>query len=336
MKNINFLIIFVAISVFSCCKKPEIKPTQRDVYTMSKLANVITVWKNGEVFIQREDNTGMSGDMYCFMFVENSDVYTCNDKGEVWKNNQSVLNIDLKTDLNKGASIRGICVSNGDIYSVAVYDLGYQQSSIAVFKNSEILHTIPWYQIGSNVNISYLPTDFIYVNGADVYFAGSESKSGTYTPQSLIVWKNGEVHFGFDGTKYQKICAARGVGEDIYLVANVDILKNRQYLFTVKNSVYSISVDSSDIYLAGIGPSPSRPSANATVWKNGEVLYNNLDVEETKFSYATSVVAIDGDVYVAGYCQTEQVRYICTWKNGELLYKYEGNKDSGSIGLSVK
>ena len=140
-----------------------------------------------------------------------------------------------------------------------------------------------------------------------------------------------------------------GVGEDIYLAAinnntyKVDVLKNRQCLFSLYESeeVFSfnpksISVDGNSIYVSGsaVVNSDDRYKNIAFVCKNSDILYN-LAIEGEKRSEAHSVVAIDGDVYVSGYSEADE-RYLCTWKNGKLLYKYEGYSSSGTNKLFVK
>ena len=333
--NINLLIILVVFSAFSCCKKPWVEPEiikpKRDIYTLSGLPDATTVWKNGEVFIQREARS-FAGDNY-YMFVENNDVYTSNPRGEIWKNNQNIFNINLDIE----STIRSIFVSKGDVYSV-----GQCSAGIAVYKNSDTLYIIPS-GVYDGVRITYVNAGFIYVNGTDVYIAGSEFITAPFPLPRIIIWKNGIEHFSFSTQDYPRINAMCGVGEDIYLAAinantyEVEVLKNRQYLFSVGTNAgaNSISVDGNNVYVAGTGTSPYRPLKNAVVWKNGDVLYNNLDVEETKHSEANSVVAIDSDVYVSGYCEADK-RYLCTWKNGKLLYKYEGYSSSGANKLFVK
>jgi len=339
--NINLLIILVVFSAFSCCKKPWVEPEiikpKRDIYTLSGLPDATTVWKNGEVFIQREARS-FAGDNY-YMFVENNDVYTSNPRGEIWKNNQNIFNINLDIE----STIRSIFVSKGDVYSV-----GQCSAGIAVYKNSDTLYIIPS-GVYDGVRITYVNAGFIYVNGTDVYIAGSEFITAPFPLPRIIIWKNGIEHFSFSTQDYPRINAMCGVGEDIYLAAinnntyKVDVLKNRQCLFSLYESeeVFSfnpksISVDGNSIYVSGsaVVNSDDRYKNIAFVCKNSDILYN-LAIEGEKRSEAHSVVAIDGDVYVSGYSEADE-RYLCTWKNGKLLYKYEGYSSSGTNKLFVK
>ncbi|MDR0828687.1 MAG: hypothetical protein LBN95_01050, partial [Prevotellaceae bacterium] len=100
-------------------------------------------------------------------------------------------------------------------------------------------------------------------------------------------------------------------------------------------------ISNNDVYFAGYGR-----DNKATVWKNGAVLYD-LSFPDEYESAASSVVAIDGDVYVLSWTSIEvpsegwppmgsTTKYtLCTWKNGELLYSYEIG-GGGSHTLFVK
>lgn len=145
-----------------------------------------------------------------------------------------------------------------------------------------------------------------------IVIENSESLTATVYPENAsikgVTWKSSNETVAVvdaDGN-----VTAKDIGKAVITVRTLEGGKSAECHVTV--------IDQYDVYAAGYETDGSMYLA--TVWKNGEMLYQLTD--GTWFGFADDVFVTDnGDVYVSGYeAQVQGVNVAYIWKNGELLY----------------
>lgn len=162
----------------------------------------------------------------------------------------------------------------------------------------------------------------VTTKGTDVYTAGSVSSSLTST---AVYWKNGDspvLLSALSGNSYAKAKAITSNGTDIF-IAGYDgcgdygctryfkLWKNNmsnELLFetnitTVNNAaeITGITVSGNDVYVSGT-TSTGNGNSVANVWRiSGNSVKKIVLSDGTKFANATSVMAINDDIFVVGY-----------------------------------
>ncbi|MDR3047231.1 MAG: T9SS type A sorting domain-containing protein, partial [Bacteroidales bacterium] len=218
--------------------------------------------------------------------------------------------------------------SQHDIFTVGFFSdpsVSYLYSK--VWKNSVELFTI------TEGNINCQGHDVFVTEDENVYVSGIYNENPYYVGDAII-WQNGIPIFTSLGGYGSKVIVD---GSDLYMCGVkrafysdiASVWKNGNILYSMSFSEYGFSAGAydmclanGDIYVAGDQtkvPSIGYSYYAATVWKNGEVLYDLA----TTASAAMSVFVDGDDVYVGGYevlYGYYQVGRI--WKNGEVLYSY--------------
>lgn len=199
---------------------------------------------------------------------------------------------------------------------------------VKIYKNGKKLYTL------SYENNFIRPTS-LYVAGNDIYLAG-------FTDNSLIegskiktgiIWKNSEVlrELPNEITPFNAFSIYVS-GDDIYTAGSeqtsVIIWKNGEKLYSMTNNEYysdvqSLYVSNGSVYTAGC-------MGNAIVWKNEKELYRY----DKQTSYAYSVYASDGDIYMAGF-EVDRNNQATIWKNNKKLYTLS-KKDSDARSVHIQ
>jgi len=227
-----------------------------------------------------------------------------NSYATVWKNGEA-------QNLWQGGAT-SVYVSENKLY-VAGWGFNAQEDhrNAKLWKNGvvkDLTKGVPW---NSFVVRTSDDANSVFVSGADVYVAGSETNEEGY--MVATVWKNEKA----------------------------EVLPNGFM-------AHSVFVSGNDVYVAGIEKSEKTGITIATVWKNGEIYQTLTDEVEAsrlgkKSGGAKSVFVSGNDVYVLEEENISNLHplfaqnSIRVWKNGILLFTlYEGSYgvSAGSLFVS--
>lgn len=236
--------------------------------------------------------------------VEGDDIYVAGDTSRssgmsliptpvYWKNN-IMYPLPFESTQDYITSLPSISIDEGDVY-ISGNEI-YPPNTIAKYwKNGEPTSLIkPDYKTNS--------TSVLALNG-DVYVGGSIQND---IDNLATYWKNGVENI-MPGDLTSSISQILMEGTDLYVLGND--LENSQVIYWKNNELVTISnggiqagaqsiaVSGSDVYIVG----QDTPSAlKARLWKNGigeDVLEDDPNVYE---SYATDIIARDGNIIIMG------------------------------------
>ena len=249
-----------------------------DVYVAGRVAGdpqgKACYWKNG---VEVDLTDGSADSLANSIAVQGNDVYVAGRNGftaEYWKNGTPVV-------LNPAASVGSIFVSGPDVYVA-----GYRTGNVQIDPTHWVEYGIALYwKNGVEVDLTdgriAAYGNSVFVDGTDVYVAGSSSSATYATDMIPTYWKNGTpVQLMGSGS----FAWANGIwtnGTDVY-TAGVDGLFNRlggaaywkdatQSELGVSNSRSDgsrLTVDGSDVYISG-SLSVNGGITRAGYWKNG-------------------------------------------------------------------
>lgn len=289
-----------------------VSPPNADVYVVG---NGPVYWKNGKVHKLNGASyytEGMS------VFVSGDDVYVVGrhtpnyEHAVLWKNGQP-LYLDGGSAYSKANSV---FVSGENVYVA-----GYRSNPKGMDVATLWVNGKPQ-DLGNSVNPSNAHS--VFVSGEDVYVGGVED--GYFG----MIWKNGKSTGRITnpeyGGRYAKVYSVFVSGEDVHAAvsdfvglprANVWQYGEIQTL-CLDAAVYSVAVSGGDVYAAGSEANREITETYvkfATLWKNGE---KQSLTDGLRFAQASSVVAVGGNVYVAGYEEGENGKAVpMLWINGE-------------------
>ncbi len=290
-------LLFTAAVIFSACGKKGSAPSPNkssssvdsaqlahwpanaDVYfvgtseysTSSQNSFLPTVWKNGvptTLANPLADNSSFSKPIPNAIAVHNGDVYVTGSAGigtEVvavyWKNGveQKLANNDVYSTAD------AIAISGDDVYIAGIVG-----GKPTLWKNG----------VATTISTSSGEIFSIYIDGNDVYLAGTSYEQSNISARTAVLWKNGQP--------VKLDLSAAGLGSEA-------------------RKVY---VKGNDVYVAGIVRNTTTYLA-AAVWKNGvpTILFEG---GSTTGCDATDVAVNGNDIYVAGYVGNK----VTLWKNG--------------------
>ncbi len=316
--------VYVAGYVLLPNKNPEPngpKPAKGELVVVDTGSNhykptiaVALYWKNNKPVMLTDstadtETTGIavSGhDVYVSGFEYNGKKTDETDHGrkavaKYWKNGVAVV----LTDGSHEARALSIFVKDADVYVT-----GYEEVSSTVVSNN--LHAIRYWKNGKSIDLTVEKhlsdnNDFseghsIFVDGKNVYIAGTQSGIATY-------WKN---------------------GLPVKLVKGENLHQTGKIIEPVSSTATSIVVSGSDIYVAGTQDTLSLQNSEAKYWKNGkeqtlthapEDLYGDVFLSICgKNAYITTGLRDGSDELVAKL-----------WKNNSPAILIRGTGDIGSI-----
>lgn len=311
MKKTVFLFMAAAVAFAGCTKDSNCKPARiADVYAVGYKTigegeegrQVAAFWKNGV-----DQNLSQVFSQATSVFVSGNDVYIVGTSFDSGHNNAILWKNGVAQQLGGFASANFVLVRGNDVYVAGEQENTENVSEAVLWKNG-VLQRLSEGQPGR--------AHSLYISGNDVYVAGvvfDDSFNGHAT-----LWKNGVAQSlgGNDSYAYSVAIS----GSDVY-VSGADFSQYRAILW--KNGVpqtifegitsyspWNIVISDNNIYIAGTGRVSSDNYA-ATLLKNGVPQYLT-----TESSSALSLMALNGDIYVAGYRNVENGSYPIVWKNG--------------------
>ncbi|MDR1726579.1 MAG: hypothetical protein LBT74_01390 [Acidobacteriota bacterium] len=269
------------------------------IYVVGEEDKIAKLWVNG-VAADIPDS-GLNAAFYS-VFVCKDDIYIAGhvtkhgiEVATVWKNGVAA---EL-TDGTREANARSIFVHNGDVYAA-----GREGKRAKVWKNGVATDLTD--------DSDYKPYAYsVFVYNDDVYVAGKDGNRA-------LVWKNGVATELSGGYGHGENCATsvfvyKG---DVYVSGylNTRIMSHEGVAVVWKNGVAAMLDDNSianavyvyrgDVYAAGT-TFKYFYGYNAVVWKNG--VATRLSFNE---AFAASVFVYDGDVYVVGYKEDIEDRFL--------------------------
>ena len=184
-----------------------------------------------------------------------------------------------------------IAVSNGNVYVCGSY------STNAVLWKNGTMTTLGQGFYTSSSNYVYYYGTAMQVVGSDVYVVGYTNNDTGY--KTGRIWKNGTEQYWVANAVFNDIAV---LDNDVYIIGNGKVWKNNVELYSESNlgSVSLIKTFGNDVYLSG------KSNNNATVWKNGTVLY------QLTAGTASDICVSNSDVY---FLANNSV-----WKNSVKLY----------------
>jgi hypothetical protein len=170
-----------------------------------------------------------------------------------------------------------------------------------------------------------LSTSIFISDANDVYIVGNTLTDDRFAPGRPILWKNGEPSFLGDGNQRTTPNSVFASGEDVYVTGtdtvsySAVLWKNgeRQHLEGGEDNAAAnqVSVHGDDVYVLG------RSGGDIVVWKNGAITMRIAPTDDNGYAHhATSLFALDGDVYLSGYMDvpnTSSHDLPVIWKNNE-------------------
>lgn len=232
-----------------------------------------------------------------------------------------------------------IAVASGDVYVTGTENeddsFSYKPIRALLWKNGELQElTTPETRLEE--------TNAVFVNGNDVYVAGSYIPAADNSKRIGVVWKNGEpvmVSDGKETTFFEDVFVS---GEDIFAVGYENIgggivskywkngesvtLSNRETT-TYANSIF---VDNADVYIAGFADALSDRSLK--LWKNGQAssLLSSKPVVR-----GGTVVVENGHTYVCGYEQVGSKYEPRLFKDG-IMQSLQDNNSGHTYAVDLK
>lgn len=332
-----FILVFAGTVWLMSCKKAAVKPDTvepkpvdpqpekftytANVYACGSVMDTIehkmqaVYWKNGVATLLSRDNQFTSADAIA---VKDNNVYVA---GSV-KNNAVYWKNGVMTKLENGTKSSlavDILISGNDVYLA-----GYVDNEAVYWKNGlrTTLSRSPKYNEAVAFGIG--------VSGSDIYVTGYQYNSETLAVAT--VWKNGTPTI-LAGSN----TVARNVtthNNDTYIAVSYGLLSADNTLTnywkngipvalpkTVPINTFKIVVEDDNVYVAG-------------GTEKGPAYYKNdkLTIIDEKTSSIRSIIALNNDVYVAGYSIYQKNQTATFWKNGQRvrLFSTVGNVSSVS------
>jgi len=330
-KKITLIIIGTILSIIiGCDGSEELKNV--DVYVGGHyiLGNTYTscYWENGKrVDLNKQfslvDVFGDGTDMFAASSLKegNSDI----SRAAYWKNGVSTELLSTRS------ATRQVIVKDGETTI-----LGYSMTD-----SSDDHWVSHW--IWRDGEFSQLD-GFVMsmeISDGDLYLAGSYSD----IDRRPCYWKNGIRHdleaddLDLDGLIIRDIAVSNG---DVYVVGryrNTELKENRaalwkngvrQDLESISSDAYSITIDGSDVYVAG------QVNCTACYWKNGK----RISLGGSACSYAKAITTCNGNVYIAGH-DAGTDKGVLVWKNNknlkvELSYPWAVSRSAYAHSIFVK
>ncbi|MCL1894652.1 MAG: hypothetical protein FWG02_10565 [Holophagaceae bacterium] len=215
------------------------------------------------------------------------------------------------------SQVDSIFVSNGDVYVT-----GRAGGQALIWKNGECLYhlnescrTKGWPVFASDADVDGFYSEekcrawatSVFVSGKDVYAAGIEDISQENWAATL--WKNGEV---------------------LHRLNNGELDAHNLTVFASHGKIRVVGLVNED----------KLPPA-AILWENGKesrrYTLEEQELEEPESAFASSVFALDDDVYLSGFDCYYAGEVALVWKNGELLHRFTckaGTAEISSIAVS--
>ena len=250
--------------------------------------------------------------------AQHVDVYTAGYSGNravVWKN-------DVATNLTDGtqsAAARSVFVSGEDVYVA-----GNEGNMAVVWKNG----------VATNLTDGTLPAvaNSVFVSGSDVYVAGhADNVATSWEDNKAVIWKNG-IQSDLSTTDRSTATSVFVQGNNVYVTGNdyygtsqskvkiwkygvSSVLPHSGNAYTESTCANAVYVSGSDVYVAGtllIGYTAGGIALyDAKVWKNGSLLYNELEysgplINDNKDGEARSIFVYGKDIYIAGCTKKER------------------------------
>jgi hypothetical protein len=242
-----------------------------DVYVAGYVGQFARIWKNGIGSNLSTNNNYKS--VAKAVYVSGLDVYAAGNESivingatyetpKVWKNGITSF-LTLPNGFNQGAAT-SVFVQGSDVYVTGyVLTIPSAANPTGISNNAVIWKNgVPSILSTGNTSLAYAWS--VFVNGTDVYVAGSMSIANDYN--KAVYWKNGVV----------------------------------TSLSTYNGNAFSIFVFNSDIYVSGteqIGPGGIGGSSNSVTkyWKNG---VSNTVSQFSGFYGANSIFVKNNDIYM--------------------------------------
>ena len=343
-------LIIIIVLLFASCKKETNSPSSSTgyVYIGGHIGDSAVYWNNGKIVVLSVRTSGFYNEVNS-IFVSGSDVYTAGgieDSCVYWKNQIPVFLVrNINVSFNGPATIWGstsIFVSGPDVYTtITTYTVknGLYYTSAGYMKNGIITGLETDGAVGEVSD-----ANSIFVNGSDIYVAGSKfDGSSSSTNSTAVYWKNG-IPTNLDSSiHYAYLNSIIASGNHIYASGNytdapgyaqpstavywdngvAHVLDSVEY-----SCASSIAVSGQDVYVAGYKISSGSNERIAVYWKNG---VETQLLSDGSSPIVNAIYVKGSDVYVAGYEFFPTGTTAIYWKNGvETKLAGDGSNSSGT------
>ena len=362
----TILIVGITLMVLGSCSFKE----KGDIYIVgSEFVNhdyqVAKLWKNGKELVLTKENYG--GVAYS-VYVYDNDVYVIGIEGKVEQ-----MEMDIKGKKQKHSRLKstvGKVWKNGItlyelngipesiyVYNDTIYVVGWGNSNKPIFNIAKL-----W--INGNEQIltkgTYGEAKSVFVSDNNVYIIGSENDGNWILKDNQWginnyprLWING-VSQNFTSVNDVELKSIYVSDDDVYIVGIEYVDKNRiaklwkngtpQALTTNGNyggEANSVFVSDGVVYVVGWESEYVKNETDgyynnrvAKLWKNG--IAQNLTNGEQSMTTATSVFALDKDIYVIGEGSNGVYSIVKLWKNGVEYDITDGTTSGHANSIFVK
>ena len=318
MKNLSIFLLLSAMLFSNCSQKSVAIDDVEDIdddnefaewphdqliylvgFEMVEGYRVARLWKNGEVqnlskILENEIPLGLKFSDARSVFVSGDDVYVAGCESlfnveetiscaRLWKNGV----IENLPSTSYFAEAFSVFVEKDDVYVLGREITPNGRWAFVVWKNGHP-------EIFAEVS-SICKANSIFVLGEDIYVAGAVMKYYENDLQAVL-WKNGIVENLVSESHSSEAYSVYVSGDDVY-VAGTDseaiLWKNGEKIILGHGIANSVSVSGDDIYVAGFD------NLGGKLWKNGIVLKNETETDDSKIFY--SVFVKDNDIFWAGF-----------------------------------